>query len=133
MGAKARYAIDVEVEHRAADVPILRVGEQLQGKALVTPTADMKVNSVEVQLMWKAHGRGSANEGIVAKATTPDKELRADREVSIPFDFQVPVDAPVSYDGEYVKISWFLRTYLDIPWAIDDEESFPLLVLPRFE
>lgn len=133
MGDKASYGIDLDIADEAAGVPILRVGDSFQGTATVTTKADVKLNSVEVQLLWKAHGRGSGNEGVVDRKTPPDKELSAGRELKIPFSFTVPLDAPVSYDGEYVKISWFLRTYLDIPWAIDDEESYPLLVLPRFE
>jgi sporulation-control protein spo0M len=134
MGSKATYSLDLDVETRAAGVPILRVGDRVTGTARITPNQDIKLNSVAVKLLWKAHGKGSSEEGVVEEFSPPrTKSLAGGQETSLPFDFALPMDGPVSYDGEYVKISWLLRVYLDIPWAIDDEEDFPLLVLPTFQ
>lgn len=134
MSSKAVYALDMDVEDQAAGVPIVRILDRLQGTARVQARSEIKLNHLAVQLMWKAHGKGSSDEGVVSEIKPPHiQHLAPGREESIPFEFVIPGDAPLSYDGEYVKITWYLRIYLDIPWAVDDEESFPLLVLPAFE
>jgi len=133
MGSKASYRVDVDIEAAAAGVPIVTVGDRFTGTAFLTPGAELKLNELRVELVWRAHGKGSPDEGVVGKTVPPTKQLAAGQEVEIPFEFQVPDTGPISWDGEYVKLNWMVRIYLDIPWAIDDEESFPLLVLPRSE
>lgn len=134
MGSKAEYSIDLDVEDQAAGIPILRSGDRLRGTATVRARDDLKLNSLAVQLVWKAHGKGSSEEGVVDE-TRPEhlQGLTAGREEQVSFELVLPGDAPLSYDGEYVKVTWFLRIYLDIPWAVDDEECYPLLVLPNVE
>jgi hypothetical protein len=45
--------------------------------------------------------------------------------------FELPVDAPSSYQGEHLRIEWSARVHVDIPWWPDARSSFPLWVQSR--
>lgn len=125
-----RYAFERAGE-AVNGVPVLRVGETIAGKVTVTAPDEIKLNALTVALVWMAHGKGNTDSIELGKVDTGIKLLEAGRSKELTFSFTVPENGPVSYEGEYVKISWSIRVYLDIPWAIDDQDDFPLLVRPR--
>ncbi|MBI4676430.1 MAG: hypothetical protein HY748_02485 [Elusimicrobia bacterium] len=57
--------------------------------------------------------------------------LRAGGKADVPFSFEVPQEGPVSYDGKLLCIVWEVRVHVDVPWATDIEESFPVAPPPR--
>ena len=41
------------------------------------------------------------------------------RNAMIPFEFNVPKEAPPSYKGEYIESSWQVKVNIDIPLSFD--------------
>lgn len=50
---------------------------------------------------------------------------------TVPFALRIPLDAPLSYEGEDVSIEWTLLARADVPWAVDPVVREPLLIAPR--
>ncbi|MFW9909440.1 MAG: hypothetical protein ACFFEF_12770 [Candidatus Thorarchaeota archaeon] len=49
-------------------------------------------------------------------------------EISVPFSFAIPEDAPSSYKGERANIEYFLEGRIEISWAKDPIETVNLVV-----
>lgn len=84
--------------------------------------------AVRIELRWETEGRGTTDGESV------DSSVLDSSHGTLPpvFDtqLQVPSHGPASYDGSLIRVRWFVRVRLDVPWAGDPKEDLPLLVLP---
>ena len=125
MSQSIQFRLHVDVEDAGLGVPLLRVGEALQG----TLEADGDLQGLQLELLWQGHGKGSPETHVVETVTAGPPSSGP---WSTSFTFRIPDPGPLSYDGENVKVSWFLRAKAHGP-SEREEQKFPLLVMPRSE
>lgn len=128
MSEPIRFRMNVEVEDAGLGVPLLRVGEEVTG----TVEAEGELQGLSVELLWQAHGKGTPESHVMdtVNAGPPSSGPWSTR-----FTFRVPDTGPLSYDGENVKVSWFLqvKARTGAMFGGGQEEKYPLLVMPRSE
>lgn len=108
----------------------IEIGEQV--KAQVSWQVDgRQPDGVTIEVGWRTEGRGTVNEGVVGKHAV---EISDDDSFAAPWkgiETTIPLDAPVSYDGDLIRILWAVHVRLDIPWAKDEKAEEQFRVLPR--
>lgn len=131
-GDKAEYEVEFEDAIEVAGIPAFEVGDEVRGRVKVTPKSDLKLNSLKIQLKWTASGKGNTNTGVSdERVDSQVTELRGGMPYEADFSLQLGAEGPLSYDGKVTNIAWSLNIYLDIPWGVDDEHGFPMLVVSR--
>lgn len=109
------------------------IGGKLRGQMTVQTVKAVDVKGFEVILRWFTDGPGNRDEGVVARQSYPGEKLEPGRELTLAFEFQTPIDGPITYAGKYVKVNWELKGTADIPWAIDPKTTLPVPVVARLE
>ena len=105
----------------------LQLGEAVRGVALWTPEAGENPRHVFAKVLWRTEGRGIVNTATLWEQRVPAAGLP----IQIPIDVALPLDGPISYDGNLLRILWEVVVGLDLPMRKDPEERVRLLVLPR--
>lgn len=106
----------------------VEVGSTLKGQASWTPDKESKPRAVCVSLGWRTEGRGNRKEGTCDE--TERSDITPGSTVTLPFEFQVPLEGPVSYDGKLMKIIWEITVRVDLPFARDEIERKEIRVVP---
>ena len=109
------------------------VGGTVRGETQVVTTDEMSKCAVHVELAWETEGRGNKDTETCAKITVHEGALHGQGTFTFPFELPVPPGGPVTFDGHYIRVRWFVRTVVDIPWAIDVKESSAITVLPVYD
>lgn len=129
---------DVQLMIRVADWDAAGTGEDgvvvggsLRGAMTVRAEKRVEAKGFEVALRWVTDGPGNRDTGVIGKKAYPPETLEPGREITLAFEFQVPVDGPVTYAGKYVKVNWELAGTADIPWALDPKTTLPVPVVAR--
>lgn len=104
------------------------VGSALKGQVSWTPDQESKPRAVRVSLGWRTEGRGNRKEGTCDE--TEGSVITPGSTVTLPFEFQVPLQGPVSYDGKLMKIIWEITVRVDLPFARDEIERKEIRVVP---
>lgn len=101
-------------------------GDHLRGNAEWT-TEGKQPRKFEVICRWRVEGKGRKYEEVV------DLELDVSpgAHASLPFDFEIPMVGPLSYDGKLFRIVWEIVARADLPLAFDEEQTKPFTVRPR--
>lgn len=108
------------------DDPRARPGEQIRGT--VAWSAEQKApKAVIVAAGFVTEGRGDSDELTVFERTIPNPAT----EGTVDFAFDVPIDAPCTYDGQLIRVRWRVTVRLDLPWAIDAHEEAPFAVVAK--
>ena len=117
--------IDIQISQSRVEI-----GDQVE--AQVSWQVDgRQPDGVVIEVGWRTEGRGTVNEGVVGKHTV---EIDDDDAFSTPWKTittTIPVEAPVSYDGDLIRIRWGVHVRLDIPWARDEKANEEFWVLAR--
>ena len=107
----------------------VRNGDSLTGRVVWTASGKKQPRKIEAICRWRIEGKGRRKETIV------DQELGLDvgsrTEVSVPFDFTIPLPGPLSYDGKLFRVIWEIVGRADLPFAIDEVETKVFTVVPR--
>lgn len=99
-------------------------GETIRGE--VSWAADQKApEAVTVTAGLVTEGRGSTDTVTVYEQTIADPPI----EGTAAFDFIVPVDSPCTYDGRLIRVRWRVEVRLDLPWAMDERDEAPFVVV----
>ncbi len=107
-------------------------GGVVSGLLVLRPEKDVSVQASSVSLHWRTEGRGDVDSSEVSKVDlgalgnlSPRDERR--------FAFELPIhpDGPISYDGKLIRVIWEVRVHLDVPWAWDKRQVFPVRVVSR--
>jgi hypothetical protein len=97
-------------------------GDQVTGHASWSSGGGKEPRNVQVICRWRIEGKARRKEQVIDKAS-------AGKEVT--FNFKIPRDGPLSYDGKLFRIIWEIVARADIPFARDEEEVKSFLVRPR--
>lgn len=106
----------------------VEVGSALKGQVTWTPEKESKPRGLRVTLGWRTEGRGNTKEGTCDETERTD--IAPGSTVTLPFEFHVPIDEPVSYDGKLMKIIWEITVQVDLPFARDEIEKREIRVVP---
>lgn len=107
----------------------VRNGERLKGNVTWRAEGSKQPRKIEVACRWRIEGRGKEREEVVGSADMSDVGGRT--EVSIPFEFDIPLYGPLSYDGKLLRIIWEVAADVDLPMARDEHDVKVFTVLPR--
>lgn len=98
----------------------VRNGERVTGRAVWSGDG---AQTIEVVCGWRIEGRAGRRETIIGRV---DADASARSEVVLPFEFEIPISGPLSYDGKLFRITWEVDA-----GAGRDVESKPFTVVPR--
>ena len=97
-------------------------GEQITGHAAWSSSGGKEPRHLQVICRWRIEGKTRRKEEVIDKASGGHE---------VAFNFQIPLEGPVSYDGKLFRIVWEIVATADIPFALDEEEVKSFLVHPR--
>lgn len=106
----------------------VEVGAAVKGQVTWSPDGDAKPRGLRVTLVWRTEGKGNKKEGTCDAAERTD--IAPGSTVTLPFEFQVPIEGPVSYDGKLMRIIWEIVARVDLPFARDEMEKREIRVVP---
>jgi hypothetical protein len=101
-------------------------GERVRGKAEWNSDGK-EARKLEVLCRWRVEGKGRNHEEIIDL----EIDVAPGPHVTIPFDFQIPLAGPLSYDGNLFRIIWEIVVRADLPLAFDTKEVKLFTVRPR--
>lgn len=110
--------IDIRLDHDA-----VTLGSTVSGRVLWTASKDVTPRKIEVALGWHTEGRGSTAKDSVITGRHECGPVSAGDEVDVPFEFRIPDDVPVSFDGRLIRMIWAIDVRVDLPWAFDEKAS----------
>ena len=87
-----------------------------------------KVEAIRVKVRWRTEGRGDRDWETVGEVNIPASDFgQAKGSFAIP----IPYDAPISYDGNLIRVLWEVEARTDRKYAVDPKFVLPLLVVPQ--
>jgi hypothetical protein len=107
----------------------VRNGDSLTGRVMWTASGKKQPRKIEAICRWRIEGKGRRKETIVDQELGLDVESRS--EVSVQFDFTIPLYGPLSYDGKLFRVIWEVVGRADLPFAIDEVEVKEFAVVAR--
>lgn len=106
------------------------VGQDITGKILLNPYIDIKCRGLWLEIGYREHGNGTPYENRLFNEKFYDGPLTKYSQIEKPFKFTIPSSGPITYNGHYVKIDWFVRLRIDIPIWPDPREQLNFKVIP---
>ncbi|MCM0589297.1 MAG: hypothetical protein ACSI46_00565 [Gloeotrichia echinulata DVL01] len=103
---------------------IVELGKSVSGQVSWQGTSQQ---SVTVKLEWHTEGQGSKNKQTI---TTLELGKVSSGDV-IPFKFDLPYEAPVSFDGKLFRVIWVVKAEVRGGIFGGKTYSVPLQVIPR--
>lgn len=104
-------------------------GGTVTGVVRVIVDADVKCSGLEVQSVWRTHGRGNVATGTSGSVTLFSGQWRAGE--THEYRFELPVaDWPPTYHGHYLNVDHYVDARARIPWAFDPKASVPFRMQP---
>jgi hypothetical protein len=83
-----------------------------------------------IMLAWRTEGPEQTNSRVLQKLRHELAPATAGSVTTL-FDFEIPADGPISYDGTLIRIVWEVAVVADIAWALDEFERASFRVVPR--
>ncbi|MCD4782694.1 MAG: hypothetical protein K8T10_02570 [Candidatus Eremiobacteraeota bacterium] len=106
-------------------------GGMLEGEIILTPFEEVNCRGVWLEIGYREGGNGTPYEDRLLETMICKGRLHANESFSHHLLYQLPDNVPISYTGDYVKIEWYIRIRIDIPFWFDTREEFPFRVIPR--
>ena len=103
-------------------------GESIRGRAEWV-SSGKEPRKIEVSCRWRIAGRANKHEDVVGSEV--EENLGSRSQVTIPFEFKIPIAGPLSYEGQQFSVIWEIVATADLPYAFDEEEKKTFTVKPR--
>ncbi len=103
------------------------LGDRVKGKAVWNAGGTKHPRKIEVMCRWRIEGK-KKEDSVIDVRTEERTESRS--EIVIPFDFEIPFDEPVTYDGKLFRIIWEIVARADMPFASDEIDAKVITVKP---
>lgn len=103
-------------------------GEPLRGQAEWT-SEGKEPRKIEVTCRWRIEGKGRRAEELVDLEI--EANMAARQQITIPFEFVIPVLGPLTYDGKLFRVVWEIVANADMPFALDERDIKSFIVRPR--
>jgi hypothetical protein len=104
-------------------------GGRISGVVRIDSDQSVRCDALEVQTVWRTHGRGNVTSGIVETATVFAGQWEAGERAEYRFDLPV-ARWPPTYHGHYLNIDHYVEARARIPWAFDPKASVPFRMRP---
>jgi hypothetical protein len=85
-------------------------GQILQGDCYWQTNSDKDFQAATLTIGWRTEGRGNVDKDQFSK------KIKLASLVSVPFEYEIPLNAPLSYDGQLIRIIWEVVVELDQFW-----------------
>ncbi len=87
-----------------------------------------KARAIRVTLDMATEGRGTRDSQELGTAEVPiDRFGKASGDL----EFPVPADAPISYDGQLIRVRYTMTIRTDTQLGIDPKFAVPVVVVPK--
>ena len=106
-----------------------RTDERVKGRAVWESAGGKTPRKIEVSFRWRVVKPGQDRVEVVDNTVLMDVGERA--QVTVPFDFEIPPEGPLSYNGALFSIAWEVFANADLPWARDESETAAVTVRPK--
>jgi hypothetical protein len=103
-------------------------GDHLRGR-VEWNSSGKEPRKIEVICRWRVAGSGRKMNELVALEM--EENIASRSQIAIPFDFEIPLVGPLSYQGKMFSIIWEVFVSVDLPFAFDEEDTKTFTVLPR--
>ena len=94
------------------------------------PAEGKQPRALIIMLAWRTEGAGETDSCVLRKLRR-EFAPSASIPVNVPFDFEIPADGPVSYDGTLLRVLWEIAVVVDIPWGLNEFEHASFRVVPH--
>jgi hypothetical protein len=108
------------------------LGDTLQGNLIWTAAANQHPKQIIASLQWRTEGRGGGALEVVQKVEF-DMHSSDQTLIQLPFGLELPMLAPISYDGLLLRVIWEICVTVDLPglFTKDEKNTVPIRVMPR--
>lgn len=104
-------------------------GGKVAGTVRVVVDSDVKCDGLEIRSVWRTHGRGNVDHGIIETVTAFSGKWSSGD--SAEYRFELPIGQwPPSYHGHYLNVDHYIEAQAKIPWAFDAKASESFLMRP---
>lgn len=107
------------------------MSSKVTGTVIWKPENDKPVNWIVARLRWVTSGRGEIDDQVVATQDLPlPDSIVVGQEYRWPFSLMLPIEGPITYHGQLLNIDWQIVVEVDIPWALNEDETHEITVVP---
>ncbi len=75
-------------------------GQILRGDCYWQTNSDKEFQPATLKIGWRTEGRGSVDKDQFSQ------KIKLASLVSVPFEYEIPLNGPLSYDGQLIRIIW---------------------------
>ncbi len=113
--------------------PDVKAGGQLTGTLVWTSEQQKMPKGAIATIGWRTEGRGTVDQAKIQEIQLDPNRLGIGGAAPVPFQFQIPFEGPISYNGRLIRIIWELNVVIDLPglFTRDDKQTVVFQVLPR--
>lgn len=108
----------------------IQVGESLEATVRYRPSEFREINEIVIRPRWRTEGRGDEARGVVRTVRRQPGQVGPSDPFVRSFEFTIPENGPISYEGKLIRIIWEVHVLVDVPWAGDPVHSRSFRVLP---
>lgn len=110
----------------------VRAGETISGDIIWTVPEELPKRAI-ASIGWRTEGRGDVNRATVQEISLDFSKFARGGNATIPFQFQIPFNGPVSYDGSLLRIIWEVNVEIDLANVLSKKNRQAVIfrVLPR--
>ncbi|MGQ9630743.1 MAG: hypothetical protein ACUVXI_10590 [bacterium] len=123
--------ISFDVGEPVGDTVAVDAGGRIRGSVLIRPERDIKCKKVTLVGGYTVRGAGTHEGANFVEKEIHRGAIRGGEEVRSSFDWDISEDGPISYQGHYIKIEWFVEAKVDAPLWRDPGSRKVFLVRPR--
>lgn len=99
-------------------------GQPIRGCVHVRADAEITCKSLDVQTVWRTHGKGNAQSEKGPKRSLFQGQWQAGQ--TYQYDFEIaPIAGPSTYHGHNLNVDHYVTARADIPWALDAKAEAP--------
>ena len=99
---------------------------ELPGLEGTDPTVE-RIREVRIMLRYRTEGRGDTDSWEGPAVSFP---VGVDGALTADFTLDVPSDAPVSYDGNLLRLLWEVEARTDLRLRLDKKTSQSIVIVP---
>ncbi|TWU51023.1 hypothetical protein Poly51_43170 [Rubripirellula tenax] len=104
-------------------------GGKISGVVRVLATADVQCSGLEVNSVWKTHGRGNVATGTAGSSTLFEGKWQAGDQNE--YRFELPVaNWPPTYHGFHLNVDHYVEARAKVPWSFDPKASVAFVMQP---
>ena len=75
-------------------------GQMLRGDCYWQTNSDKDFQPATLKIGWRTEGRGNVDKDQFSQ------KIKLASLISVPFDYEIPLNGPLSYDGQLIRIIW---------------------------